>query len=110
MGFFKSSDEKDLGVAAEPIGTAVAKVALGQMPPDFVDFSIAQNRLRCLAAYRSLTSVKGEEFALRSAVKAARRSAEAWFSANNVNQVRDCLNQTEVAIKSILDAKDFSDL
>ena len=78
MGPFKQAQcEKDLEDACRAVGSAAGKVAVGEMPHDFLVTILDSQQQRIVDSFGNVRELKGE----RKALKLARDTASAWATA-----------------------------
>lgn len=72
MGLFRRQQcERELEDACRAIGNAAGKVAVGEMPRDFLDAVVESQRQRLAASFDEVKQLKGEHKALRYACSTA---------------------------------------
>lgn len=74
----RSADEKELASHCQAVGNAVAKSAVGNMPPDFATDVVDGSRIRIQELYQRVLAESGPKIAHKASVDTARKTAEGF--------------------------------
>jgi hypothetical protein len=87
---------------AESIGTAVGKVSIGMMPPDFVEAVVDGSRNELATAFSDASNEVGRQKAIKKAQSYAEMTAGIWAESGGAIAKRNASSQASVLIEEIL--------